>query len=236
MKKFAAFDIDGTIFRSGLYREIVYELLANDQIPNEIIKDFSDFEMDWKKRRSDMAFRQYEQAMAEAVDRVLPQVKIVDFEKAAEKVLDRLGEYVYVYTRNLISNLKEQGYVMVAISGSQEELVKLFAEKYGFDIWVGQHYKRGDTCYTGEIFKTHKGKDAILSRLAEEHSLDLSNSIAVGDSSGDIGMLSIVKTPIAFNPEKELFAAAKTNGWKIVVERKNMIYELDPYEQSYILA
>lgn len=235
-KKFAAFDIDGTIFRSGLYREIVYELLSLGQIPNEIVEDFSGLEIDWRKRRSDAAFKQYEQAMAEAVDRVLPQIKITDFESAAERVMDRLGEYVYAYTRSLVYKLKDEGYTMVAISGSQEELVRPFAEKYGFEIWVGQRYVRGNTHFTGEIIKTHKGKDVILKRLAEEHGLDFEGSIAVGDSGGDIEMLSMVETPIAFNPEKELFAAARKNGWKIVIERKNMIYELNPYEQSYVLA
>lgn len=235
-KKFAAFDIDGTIFRSGLYREIVYELLSLGQIPAEIVEDFSGLEIDWKKRRSDSAFKQYEQAMAEAVGRVLPQIKIADFESAAERVLDRLGEYVYAYTRGLLSDLKKDGYLLIAISGSQEELVKRFADKYGFDIWVGQHYERGDTYFTGEIIKTHKNKDLILQRLADEHGLDFSGSIAVGDSGGDIGMLSIVQNPIAFNPERELFKAARQNGWKIVIERKNMIYELHPHEQSYVLA
>ena len=236
MKKFAAFDIDGTIFRSGLYREIVYELLALDQIPHEIVEDFAGLEIDWKKRRSDTAFKEYERAMAEAVDRVLPSIKITDFEQAAERVLDRLGEYVYAYTRGLVADLKEQGYTLIAISGSQEELVRPFSEKYGFDLWVGQHYERGDAYFTGHIEKTHKGKDVILQRLVEENGLSFEGSIAVGDSIGDIEMLSIVENPIAFNPEKDLFAAAKAHGWKIVVERKNMIYELNPYEQSYVLA
>lgn len=236
MKKFAAFDIDGTIFRSGLYREIVYELLAKDQIPSEIVNDFAGLEIDWKKRRSPVAFKQYEQAMAEAVDRVLPSIKIADFEAAAEVVLDRLGEYVYAYTRGLVADLRYQGYTLIAISGSQEELVKLFADKYGFNIWVGQHYERGETYFTGKIQKTHKGKDLILKKIIQENGLELDGSIAVGDTGGDIGMLSMVDNPIAFNPEQELFKVARENGWKIVVERKNMIYELNPYEQSYLLA
>jgi HAD superfamily hydrolase (TIGR01490 family) len=236
MKKFAAFDIDGTIFRSGLYREIVYELLSKEQIPADIVKEFADLETDWRKRRSDNAFKNYEQAMAEAVDKVLPQIKIVDFEKAAVNVFERLGEYVYAYTRDLVAQLKSEGYTMIAISGSQEELVKPFAEKYGFDIWIGQHYSRGEEYFTGEIHKTHNGKDVILRQIVFENGLDFSGSIAVGDSKGDIGMLSIVENPIAFNPEKGLFEEAKKQGWKIVVERKNMVYEMHPHEQYYVLA
>lgn len=236
MKKFAAFDIDGTIFRSGLYREIVYELLSKDQIPSEIVKEFSELETDWRKRKSSNAFKNYEQAMAEAVDKVLPKIKIKDFEEAAENVLERLGEYVYAYTRDLVVQLKADGYTLIAISGSQEELVRPFAIKYGFNIWVGQHYKRGTDYFTGEINKTHKDKDIILRQIVFNNGLDFSQSIAVGDSRGDIGMLNLVENPIAFNPEKELFEEAKKKGWKIVIERKNMIYELHPHEQYYVLA
>jgi len=235
-RPFAVFDIDGTIFRSGLYREVVYELLSRNQISGDIMKDFAHLEINWKKRRSDTAFKEYEKAMADAVDRVLPQIRIADFEHAAKQVFERLGDYVYAYTRNLVADLKSQGYFLIAISGSQDELVAPFAEKYGFDTWIGQHYTRGDEFYTGEVIKSHDGKDIILQKIVAEHGLNFDGSIAVGDSRGDIGMLSIVENPIAFNPEKELFETAKDKGWKIVVERKNMIYELNPHEQSYILA
>ncbi len=235
-KPFAVFDIDGTIFRSGLYREVVYELLSAGQLPSNITQEFADLEVIWKKRQSDTAFGEYVYAMANAIDKALPHIKIADFEAASARVFERLSDYVYVYTRNLVEDLKKKGYTLIAISGSQDELVKPFAEKYGFDIWIGQHYERGDGFYTGKIVKTHEGKDIILKKLATQHGLDFKDSIAIGDTDGDIGMLSIVEQPIAFNPERELFKAAKENGWKIVVERKNVIYELEPNGKSYILA
>lgn len=235
-KPFAVFDIDGTIFRSGLYREVVYELLAADQIPKSVTKAFAHLEINWKKRQSDRAFKEYEDAMANAIDSVLPQIRIVDFESAATRVFKRLSDYVYVYTRGLVEELKQKGYTLIAISGSQDELVQPFAEKYGFDIWVGQHYERGTEFFTGKVIKSHQAKDIILKKIVSEHNLDLAGSIAVGDTRGDISMLSLVDHPIAFNPEKELFEAARAKGWKVVIERKNMIYELQPHEQSFILA
>ncbi len=39
-------------------------------------------------------------------------------------------------------------------------------------------------------------------------------------------MLEFVENPIAFNPEDTLFEKAKEQGWKIVIERKNVTYEL----------
>lgn len=237
INKFAAFDIDGTLFRSGLYREVVYELLATDKAPRSLTQAFEKHEIDWKTRQSSSAFKAYESAMAGAFDAALPHIAIADFEAAAESVIARMSDYVYVYTRDLIRNLKQDGYTLIAISGSQEELVQPFAEKYGFDVWVGQHYERGeDGFFTGVVVKTHAGKDKILQRVASEHNLSFTDSVAVGDSYGDIGMLSLVDRPIAFNPEQALFEHAKQAGWQIVVERKNMIYTLEPHGSSFVLA
>ena len=236
-KKFAAFDIDGTIFRSGLYREVVYELLATGKAPKKLSDKFSQLEIDWQARKHKDAFKLYEKAMSDTFDSVLPSIKFADFDEAVVAVFGRTSDHVYVYTRDLIADLKKQGYTLIAISGSQEELVKPFADKYGFDIWVGQHYERGDNGYfTGDIIKTHYGKDIILRRIIDERELSLKGSIAVGDSKGDVGMLSIVEQPIAFNPDKDLFNAAKHNSWKIVIERKNMIYKLEPNGHTFVLA
>jgi phosphoserine phosphatase len=42
--------------------------------------------------------------------------------------------------------------------------------------------------------------------------------------------------PIAFNPNKELFDHAREHGWNIVVERKNVVYELSAGKEQYVLA
>jgi phosphoserine phosphatase len=36
----------------------------------------------------------------------------------------------------------------------------------------------------------------------------------------------MVSEPICFNPNAALYAQAKRMGWKVVVERKDVIYEL----------
>jgi HAD superfamily hydrolase (TIGR01490 family) len=235
-KKFAVFDIDGTLFRSGLYREVVYELLAAGHAPESLLEEVSELEAAWKARRHDNAFNEYDGVVAKSFDAVLPQIRWADFDAAAARVVERLGDYVYTYTRDLAASLKVRGYTLIAISGSQEELVKPFAQRYGFDIYVGQQYERGDTYFTGNIVKTHDGKDVILKKIVEEHGLSFKSSIAVGDTTGDVGMLSIVETPIVFSPDKQLFNIARERHWRVVVERKNMVYELNPYEQSFVLA
>lgn len=227
-RKFAAFDIDGTLFRSGLYREVFYELYKMGVLPNDLTEQTTEKHREWRHRLHDNAFEEFEKIMVHGLDSYLPKLRVVDYEIAVERVIEKKAENVYVYTRNLLRKLQHNGYFTVAISGSQKELVEPFAQRYGFDTWVGQEWERGDEYFTGHVTKTHTDKDKIIERLMESHQLTLTDSYAVGDSNGDVGMLGLVTHPIAFNPTYELFEKAIKRGWKIVIERKNLSYELEP--------
>ncbi len=233
-KQFAVFDIDGTLFRSGLYREVFNKLIDMGALPESLQDSLSDKQNAWRRRSHGRAFKEFEQSMAELMDEHLPRLKISDFDIAAEQVIAEHKDDVYVYTRDLARQLKKQGYYMIAISGSQKELVEPFAKHYGFDTWVGQEFERGEEYFTGNIVKTHKNKGPLLQKVIETKKLDRTGSIAIGDSSGDIDLFNAVETPIVFNPDQDLLTLAKKNSWNIVVERKNVIYKLthngDHYE------
>lgn len=235
-RKFAVFDIDGTIFRSGLYRELSFELINMGIFPKKIVEEATAKLTEWQHRVHENAFEEFEMVLTTFLDQELTHLKISDYEAAVEKVFSGKSDDVYVYTRELVKQLKDEGYFLVAISGSQVELVEPFAQKYGFDTWVGQQWERGGEYFTGNMTKTHTGKDKILERIIREHGLTLEDSWGVGDSNGDVGILSMVEHPVAFCPTHELMEKAIANSWKIVIERKNVIYELEPQDGSFVLA
>jgi HAD superfamily hydrolase (TIGR01490 family) len=236
-QKFAAFDIDGTLFRSGLYREVFYELYKMGALPANLGEETTLKHREWRHRVHGNAFEEFEEIMVGGLNSYLPKLRISDYDEAAKRVLEKKAENVYVYTRNLLCRLQKEGYMTIAISGSQHELVEPFAKRYGFDAWVGQQWERGEEYFTGNVVKTHTGKDKIIKRLIEQYDLTLKDSYAVGDSNGDSGMLSIVEHPIAFNPTYELLEKALENNWKIVIERKNASFELakEPNLGQYVL-
>lgn len=235
-RKFAAFDIDGTLFRSGLYREVSYELMKMGALPHDILEETTVANREWRHRTHGNAFEEFDMLVVDRVDHALPQLRIDDYEEAAQIVIEKRADNVYVYTRDLIRRLKDEGYFLIAISGSQVELVEPFAVKYGFDAWVGQQWERGDEYFTGNVIKTHTGKDVIVRDLMNRHNLTLKGSIAVGDSNGDRHMLDMVDHPIAFNPTSELYEEAVAHGWQIVIERKNMMYTLESKNGHYTLT
>ena len=234
-QKFAAFDIDGTLFRSGLYREVFYELSKMGAIPDELTQQTTEKHREWRHRIHGNAFEEFEKIMITGLDEHLPKIKVSDYEEAVQRVLDKKAANIYVYTHNLLNRLKNEGYFLIAISGSQEELVQPFAENHGFDAWVGAQWERGGEYFTGNVVRTHTGKDKIIHELVERYDLTFDGSYAVGDSNGDSGMLEIVDHPIAFNPTRELLAKALESKWKIVVERKNISYELESGEHDTVV-
>jgi HAD superfamily hydrolase (TIGR01490 family) len=238
-KKVAVFDIDGTLFRSGLQREVFYELTKMGVVPQSLIDESTLKFRDWRHRVHGNAFQEFDMMLVHAMESTLPNLRISDYEKAADIVIQKRADNVYVYTRDLIKSLKKKGYFLLAISGSQHELVGPFAKKYGFDAWIGQEWEKDQKreFFTGKQTYTHTGKEKILQTFLDNHDLTMKDSIAVGDSGGDISILAIVDHPIAFNPTYDLLEAAIESGWKIVIERKNTSLELqqEPTIGKYVL-
>ncbi|WP_235601417.1 HAD family phosphatase [Tissierella sp. P1] len=110
------------------------------------------------------------------------------------------------------------------------------AEKYGITEYKGTIYKVDEeNKFTGEIVRMwdSESKQRVLNELIAKYNVDLENSYAYGDTTGDISMLRMVGNPIAINPNKPLFLAIRedeelSNKISIIVERKNIIYKLNP--------
>ncbi|MBW3568650.1 HAD family phosphatase [Candidatus Parcubacteria bacterium] len=232
MRKFAVFDFDGTLVRWQLYHAIVDQLAKAGWVDEKSYRDVKDARLRWKTRESQDAFKDYEKRLIECYEKTLPKLTADKLESAINKVFDEHKQQVYVYSRNLLSELKDKGYFLIAISGSHREVVELIAKHYGFDDWVGTKYEKIEGKFTGKYQLAAAEKDIILNKLIHEHDLKLEESIGVGDSESDIPMLELVENPIAFNPSEKLFNHAKSKGWKIVVERKNVVYELENVDRN----
>lgn len=227
MKKVAIFDIDGTIFRSSLLIEVVRELIENKLFPRKVKFTYEKSYQDWLDRKG--SYDLYITDVVRAFEENLPMVKHTDFMRVVRQVIAFHKNRTYVYTRDLIKDLKKKGYFILAISHSPKELLDEFCANFGFDKVYGRIYEvakngmfTGNTLYKEEI----SDKAKILKRFIEKEGLNLANSYGVGDSESDIKFLTFVQNPICFNPSKKLYEHAKKNGWKVVVERKNVVYEI----------
>ena len=223
----AVFDIDGTLFRSSLLIELVDRLIERDIFPSEARTAYERAQEEWLDRKGE-----YEPYIKKVVESFAKYAKGAPYEEVANiagEIIEEKKNRVYRYTRDLITDLKKRGYYLLAVSHSPKFIVDGFAYENGFDKSYGTFYETGATGrFTGEIADEHliKNKSAILARAVEKENLTLNGSVGVGDTEGDISMLTLVEDPIAFNPNRALYRHASQKQWKIVVERKDVIYEL----------
>jgi HAD superfamily hydrolase (TIGR01490 family) len=234
-RRFAVFDIDGTIIRWQLYHAIGDELARRGIIEAAAFQKVREARMNWKRRSGEEQFKQYELELVKAFDKVLPGLAVQVLSDAADAVFAEYKEQVYTYTRDLIRDLKRQDYLLFAVSGSPEVIVRKLAEFYGFDDYAATNFPAKGGQFTGDVELSIGQKPVLLQGLIDKHQADQKGSIAVGDSEGDIDMLQMVEQPIAFNPSKQLFEYASKQGWPIVLERKNMVYRLEPENGTYHL-
>lgn len=235
MNRIAVFDIDGTLFRWQLYHELVFELKTRGHFSDSEARDLDMALVSWQGRH--LSWRAYEAKIIDAIEQNITQIAPTELEAAARIVVERSGHKIYNYTGKLLRSLKEQGYHIVAVSASQQEIAEQFSARYDFDDCIAAVWERDGDNYTGRKSREiHGRKDSVVREYIAEHpEFTLDGCVAVGDSDGDISLLEMVDTPIAFNPSEELLKAARTHGWQIVIERKNIAYTLGPHDGSYLL-
>ncbi len=232
--KIAIFDIDGTIFRSSLLIELFNELLRRGVFPETARYDVDRKYIAWLNRKGH--YNDYMISVVNIFYDNLAGCSVHKIEPAIRAVIRRQKDRVHRYPRHLIQELRKKGYFIMAISNSPEPMVKRFATMMKFDTAIGHILEVVDDVYTGNSLLNGKkrpgrawmDKIKILQRFAEESgmNIDLANSVMIGDSEGDLPLLSIVGNPIAFNPSLPLALEARSKGWRIIVERKDVIYDI----------
>ncbi|MDB5167534.1 MAG: HAD-superfamily subfamily hydrolase [Candidatus Saccharibacteria bacterium] len=234
-KKFAVFDIDGTIFHWQFFHELFDELVEAGVIDASIAHPVLEDRKKWRQGSLDWSV--YETGLVKALNVGIVGIDKQLLEEISDRIITVKGKVLYHYTRDLLRELQSQGYTTIVISGSQQTLVERFARTYKIDIALGLDYEFSDDKLVAIKREIYGQKDTLLKQVVAEHGLDWHDSYAVGDTSGDAGMLELVDNPIAFNPDSKLLAIAKEKGWKIVVERKSMAYTLEKNSDGlYVLS
>ncbi len=228
MKSVAFFDIDGTVFRSSLLIETVEALIKEGVFPLSARERYIDERHAWQDREG--SYQDYIEAVVATFLENIKGVHYGEFADIGRQVVAVQSKHVYRYTRKLIGELKQRGYYTVAISQSPKTILDEFCEQYGFDKVYGRIYEIGpQDCFTGGVSDEHliQNKSNIVKRVFDRHpDLSKNDAVAVGDTDSDIPLLESVENAICFNPNNLLYNHAKRVGWKVVVERKDVIYEL----------
>ncbi|MGH4051442.1 MAG: HAD-IB family hydrolase [Clostridium sp.] len=235
-KRIAAFfDIDGTLYREALITEVFKKLIKSELIENDRwYKEVKPFFVKWDKRIGN--YDNYLLKMADIYSEAIIGLHRSQIEFIAKQIVKQKGDRVYTYTRDIIKWHKSQGHIIITISGSPIELVREMSIKYGFDDYVGTKYTLNEhNIYTGDIVPMWDSisKQTAIEYFVGKYNIDLNQSYAYGDTSGDFNMLKLISNPTAVNPTKELLLKIFNddelkNKISIMLERKDVVYSLRP--------
>jgi HAD superfamily hydrolase (TIGR01490 family) len=160
-----------------------------------------------------------EQLLAE-VKELLAGVPERDIARMAPDLLAGILPRIYPQMIDEVRSHQDAGRPTFIVSAAGNELVALLARVLGMEGGIGTAYAVDAAGrLTGELdgpFMYGEGKVEAMRRFAGDHDIDLSGSWAYSDSVSDLPMLRAVGNPVAVNPDDELAAIARHEGWRVM--------------------
>jgi len=118
-----------------------------------------------------------------------------------------------------ISRLKEDGCLIVILSGSLQILVDQLKQTIPADLLIGGTLEVADGKLTGNktgIYPFGRGKVEALFKKISTQDVDWQNSWAFADRFHDLPVLELVGNPVAVNPDRRLLHYAQNRNWEII--------------------
>lgn len=206
--KFAVFDIDGTLYRGNLTWDFFNVLIRENKIPSSNLEKLESYYIAHDNRIDDRAYSEYDKNLIEIFCDSLKTIDDMDsYWLIGNQVAANNNSRLYKYTRELLNQLRSDGYLLVAITNSVGAVARPFATSLGFDITIANDEiidDKNSGISDWSIYTRGTDKGLILASLIAKNKLILTDSYAIGDTRADATMLALVEHPIAFNPEKDL--------------------------------
>ncbi len=213
----AFFDVDNTVVRGASIFHLARGLYARRFFTNRDIARFALMQLKFVVAGSeDLDHMNSAQTTALSFIEGRP---VEEIQAIGEEIFDELiSKRIWPGTRALTQMHLHAGQRVWLVTASPVELARTIADRLGLTGALGTVAEIENGRYTGRLHgKPLHGPakaEAIAALAAVEH-LDLERCSAYSDSANDIPMLEMVGHPCAVNPDAELRAHAKANGWRI---------------------
>jgi HAD superfamily hydrolase (TIGR01490 family) len=200
----SAFQFGRTAYRAGLMgrRQLLSDALANVQ-----------FRLRGATDEDSLALR-------ERIAASLEGIRVVDLERLGADVLAGILPRVYPQMLEVAHEHQDAGRRAYIVTAASQELADILATVMAFDGAIGSGISEVvDGVYTGEpagLFVYRSGKAQAITELAQREGIDLGSSYAYSDSESDLPMLRAVGHPVAVNPDGNLAAVARKEGWDVL--------------------
>lgn len=143
-----------------------------------------------------------------------------DIARMAPDVLAGVLPRIYPQMLDEIRAHQDAGRATFIVSAAAHGLVEMLATVLDMEGGIGTRYEADEHgILTGRLdgpFVYGEGKVEAMRGFAADHGLDLAESWAYSDSASDLPMLRAAAYPVAVNPDAELAAVAKQEGWQVM--------------------
>ncbi len=159
-------------------------------------------------------------ALRDRISASLTGTRVRDLQRLGPDVLARILPRIYPRMIALAYEHQDAGRKVYIFTAASQELAEMLAHVLTFDGGIGSQFSAAeDGVYTGQptgLFIYGADKARAIKRLADQEGIDLTKSYAYSDSASDLPMLRAVGHPVAVNPDRELLAEARENGWEVL--------------------
>jgi len=209
MRKAAIFDLDGTIIQGkSSERRFVEHLIKIREIGlidilRTLIKYIWQFGQKIRQNKYYLKGKSFEKLNRIANEFFLPQV----------------NNLVPEEMKKTIQTHRENGDLLIIISGTLSFILDIFSESFSFDDKRGTELEIREGKFTGRLSGIHPSsnrKVIILEEFVNKYNINLANSTAYGNHYEDRFFLERTGNPFAVNPDRKLFKYAKSKKWKIL--------------------
>src|SRR4051812_35065543 len=104
-KPVAAFDVDGSLYRSNLSIGLLSQLVRQGSFPEKALFECSQAQREWELVRHRASFTQYSNQIIETYGRHIKGVPVADLQAAANEVVKHSPRKMYMYGRKLVEGL-----------------------------------------------------------------------------------------------------------------------------------
>lgn len=124
--------------------------------------------------------------------------------------------------KKLVSSHRAAGDVCVIITATNSFVTAPIAREYGIEFLIATEPEQHNGEFTGRVHGTPSFREGKITRLEEwmqHHDWtwgDFSDSTFYSDSLNDLPLLTLVKNPVAVDPDNTLRAHAEQHGWRII--------------------
>jgi phosphoserine phosphatase len=214
--RIAVLDVDGTLLPGSLGLHMLREIAGRDATKEPAVNHVLDLHASYVG--GGIEYSEMASSAIRHFCHTLNGLARSDIQEIAARVWrDRYAE-VFAFVWPLVGLLDRHGIEPVIVSSSPEPAVACVAAALGVARYRGSRFSTAGGAYDGAGYDSpyFMGKHRTVESLCPDWTIDWRRSLAIGNSLGDVPVLSRAGLPFAFEPEAGLLAEAQRRRWPVV--------------------